>query len=187
MVVVDLHQHFRDGTGRFRGQEITGPRPVWVGIFGVLRDGLPPPEEISLTIDPDGDAPAWVQIWRFTAWKEGSSIAAELRCPPDRESSVTVGGLEMPHDPEDLQDVLQTIRLYALTLPKGAGRPARDEALAIQCAVWHDDEGLTHKQIAERLGWRLSVDEHLTPRRSAAVKGHIDSGRKLRGQKKSPD
>lgn len=184
MVVADLHQHFIGGMGRFRGQEITGTRPISVGIFGIVRAGLPPPDEISLTIDPDGDSPAWVQIWRFTAWREGSSIAAELRCPPGRETSVTLRGLEMPHDPKDLQDVLQTIRLYALTLPQGAGRPARDATQAIQCATWHDDEGLTHREIAKRLGWHLSLDEHRTPRRSPRVKAHIDLGRKLRGQKK---
>lgn len=184
MVIAQLHQHFMGGMGRFRGQEITGARPISVGIFGIVRAGLPPPAEISLTIDPDGDSPVWMQIWRFAAWKEKSSIVAELRCPPGRETSVTLRGLEMPHDPKDLQDVLQTIRLYALTLPPGAGRPARDETQAIQCAIWHDDEGSTHKEIAERLGWHLSLDEHLTPRRSSRVKAHIDLGRKLRGQKK---
>ncbi len=184
MVVAQLHQHFMSGMGRFQGQEITGTRPISVGVFGIVRAGLPPPDEISLTIGTDDDSPVWVQIWRFTAWREGSSIAAELRCPPGQETSVTLRGLEMPHDSKDLHDVLQTIRLYALTLPQGAGRPARDETQAIQCAIWHDDEGLTHKEIAERLGWHLSLDEHLTPRRSSRVKAHIDLGRKLRGQKK---
>lgn len=185
MVLVDLHQHFAAGLGRFRGQVITGNRPIWIGLFGILYAGSPPPDEISWTLDPDGETPSWAQIWRFTAWKAGSPILAELRCPPRSDFSIHVHGMEKPHKDEDLLDVLRSIRLYARTLPKGPGRPSRDSDLAIQCAIWHDDEGLTHKQIAKRLGWHLSVDDHNTPRRSAAVKGHIDLGRRLRGQKNS--
>ncbi len=149
-------------------------------IAGLERDTQPPGDVFFIECT-DPETPLWVEIWLARLVPKDCTVYAELRWRPG--TGVTIG----IHGPiETFRDDEKRARA-ALDhmIRRATGRPSRDAARAKNIARWHDEDGLTHKQIAARLGWSLSSDEHGTPRRSARVADHIKYGRELLRTEKS--
>jgi hypothetical protein len=83
-------------------------------------------------------------------------------------------------------DVRNAYRLMAAHRPAGprATRPLRDELLCLQCAVWYDECGWSHAQIADKFGWAVQPVPGAKPRSETARK-YIAKGRTLLGQRKA--
>jgi len=76
------------------------------------------------------------------------------------------------------QDATNTAKL--LTHGHRSGRvKSRDRLEAVQCAVWRDQCSWSHRDIAERMGWRLRADEYGSHRISDRVQDHIKEGRAI--------
>jgi hypothetical protein len=62
------------------------------------------------------------------------------------------------------------------------GRPRRDPLVCVQCAIWRDEEGWSHVQIAERFNWAIQYPPAQIPR-SETARQHIAEGRRILNQR----
>jgi len=143
-------------------------------IAGLERDTEPPGDVLFIEC-MNSEPQLWVEIWLARIVPKDGTVYAEMRWRPGEGVTIGIHGpLETFRDDEKKARAALDHMIRRVT-----GRPPRDAALAIDIARWHDEDGLTHKAIAERLHWPLSPDEHGTPRRSARVADHIKYGREL--------
>lgn len=62
-------------------------------------------------------------------------------------------------------------------------RPQRDRLTAVQCAIWHDEEGWSQERIAARFGWTVQRPPGMTPRCETA-RQYVNEGRDILLQRK---
>ncbi len=109
--------------------------------------------------------------------------------PHIRQASATMGRVETrPYiavEPETTEeDVRAAFRLLSASLSSRprAGKPARDKMTAVQCAIWYDECGWSHAQLAEHFGW--AVQEQAGAKlRSETVRKHVQEGRTILAQR----
>jgi hypothetical protein len=128
----------------------------------------------------------WIQAWLTRIQPNSCPLYAQRVWRPGQEATCDIRGYQRKHTKRDRARAEYALELLTHVAELQPGRPRRDEALARQIASWHDDDGLTHKEIAKRLGWPLSPDAYGTPCRSAAVQEYINVGRRLRTGDASP-
>lgn len=82
-------------------------------------------------------------------------------------------------------DVLNAYKVVSAMLPERPRplKPRRDRLVSVQCALWYDEFGWSHQQIAEHFGWTIQHPPGAKPRSETARK-HIADGRDLLVQRK---
>jgi hypothetical protein len=76
------------------------------------------------------------------------------------------------------QDIANAAKL--LRSKPRSGRPKkRDRLTAVQCAVWCDQCGWSHSDIANHMGWELRADQIGKVRLSDRTQDHIKEGREI--------
>ncbi len=82
-------------------------------------------------------------------------------------------------------DVRNAYKLLVAHQPQRprAIKPRRDPLTAVQCAIWYDDLGWSHVEIADRFGWTVQTPAGSKPK-SETARQHIADGRKLLRQRK---
>lgn len=82
-------------------------------------------------------------------------------------------------------DVRNAFTLLAADLPQRprAARPPRDLLTAVQCAIWYDELGWSHKEIADRFGWATQSPPG-SKVKSETARQHIADGRDIVRQRK---
>lgn len=59
-----------------------------------------------------------------------------------------------------------------------SNRPPRDPLVCVQCAIWYDDDGWSHKRLGKHFGWAIQYPPAQMPRCETA-RQHIAEGRRI--------
>jgi hypothetical protein len=79
---------------------------------------------------------------------------------------------------EDVRAAARLLRLVdADAAPRGGARKMHP-LIDVQCAVWHDENGLPFPAIAKIFGWKISMNSYGTSI-SESARRHVDSGRRI--------
>jgi hypothetical protein len=169
------------------GKSLKDSEQYSVWMVGVQYDGRPDdgPAWNLLLPAPDLESQVvyllptnqWVQIWFARVGPCDSPVFGEMRWRPGGKMSLDLRGLANPHKKADEVSARNAMKLLKQQIVE-QGRPEMDRELAIKCYTLHE-EGSTHAQIAESLGWEVYLDEYGVPRKSDRVARHIERGREI--------
>lgn len=138
-------------------------------LFSLIGDALKSQHGIDLKALREDVADKHPDIWSRQR-ERLSSAGKRLLIHVDEETSEN--------------DVVGAYKIIKAGLPgqPRQGRPKRDPLVCVQCAIWYDEEGWSHVQIAERFGWAIQYPAGQKPR-SETARLHIAEGRRILKQR----